>query len=41
VKGDYFLRLGLHDATGDQSGALEIPVDEVKLGVAGAGQTLP
>jgi VWFA-related protein len=41
VKGNYFLRLGLHDVAGDQVGALEIPVDEVRLGVAGAGQTLP
>jgi len=41
VKGNYFLRLGLHDVAGDQVGALEIPVDEVKLGIAGVGQTVP
>jgi len=37
VKGNYFLRLGVHDVTGDQIGALEIPVDQVKPGVAGQG----
>ncbi len=36
-KGNYFLRLGVHDLTGDQVGALEIPMDQVKPGVAGAG----
>ncbi len=40
VKGNYFLRLGVHDAIADHVGALEIPVDEIKPGIAGAGQTL-
>jgi hypothetical protein len=40
VKGNYFLRLGIRDESGDRVGALEIPIDAVKLGVAGAGQTL-
>jgi hypothetical protein len=33
VKGNFFLRLGVHDLTGDQVGALEIPVDQIKMGV--------
>ena len=33
AKGSFFLRLGVHDKTGDQVGALEIPVDEIKLGL--------
>ena len=37
VKGNYFLRLGVHDVGGDQVGALEIPVDQVQMGVAGPG----
>jgi hypothetical protein len=41
VKGNYFLRLGVHDVTGDQVGALEIPVDQVKPGVAGQGLQTP
>ncbi len=40
VKGNYFVRAGVHDVTADRVGALEIPVDEVKPGVAGLGQTL-
>jgi len=40
VKGNYFLRLGIRDESGDRVGALEIPIDAVKLGVAGAGQAL-
>jgi hypothetical protein len=40
VKGEYFLRLGVHDVAGDELGAMEIPVDQVKPGVAGAGQTV-
>jgi VWFA-related protein len=40
VKGNYFLRLGIRDAVGERVGAMQIPVDEIKLGVAGAGQTL-
>jgi len=31
VKGSYFLRLGVHNKEGNQVGALEIPVDQVKL----------
>jgi hypothetical protein len=38
VKGSFFLRLGVHDVTGDQVGALEIPVDQIKLGIAWAGR---
>ena len=37
VKGSFFLRLGVHDLTGDQVGALEIPVDQVQLAAAGVG----
>jgi len=35
VKGNYFLRFGVHDEMGDQVGALEIPADQIRLGVAG------
>ena len=41
VKGNYFLRLGVHDVPGDQIGALEIPVDQIHLGVAGAAFQKP
>jgi VWFA-related protein len=34
VKGNYFLRVGVHDVPSDHIGALEIPVDEVHPGVA-------
>ncbi len=34
VKGNFFLRLGVHDKEGDQVGALEIPVDQIRLDVA-------
>ena len=37
VKGNYFLRLGVHDEASDHIGALEIPVDQVRLGIAGKG----
>lgn len=37
VKGNYFLRVGVHDVASDRIGALEIPVDEVHAGVAGQG----
>jgi VWFA-related protein len=37
VKGNYFLRVGVHDVPSDHIGALEIPVDEVHPGVAGQG----
>jgi VWFA-related protein len=40
AKGNYFFRFGVHDALADRSGAMEIPVDDVKLGVAGPSQTL-
>jgi VWFA-related protein len=33
VKGNFFFRLGVHDKTGDQVGALEIPVDQIRLDV--------
>jgi hypothetical protein len=36
VKGNFFLRLGVHDKEGDQVGALEIPVDQIRLDVAAA-----
>jgi hypothetical protein len=41
MKGNFFLRLGVHDVTGGQVGALEIPVDQIKLGVAVAGMQTP
>ncbi len=31
VKGNYFLRLGIHDVQADKAGTLEIPVDRIKL----------
>jgi hypothetical protein len=33
--------MGVHDVAGDQMGALEIPVDQVQLGVAGRGLQTP
>ncbi len=36
VKGNFFLRLGVHDKEGDQVGALEIPVDQIRLDVPAA-----
>jgi VWFA-related protein len=36
VKGNFFLRLGVHDKVGDQVGALEIPVDQIRLDVPAA-----
>lgn len=41
AKGNYFLRLGVHDLASDRAGALEIPVDQIKLGVAGQGFQKP
>jgi VWFA-related protein len=41
VKGNYFLRIGVHDVDGDQIGAVEIPVDQIQLGVAGAAFRKP
>jgi len=40
VKGRYFIRVGIRDAAGDRVGAMEIPAEDVKPGVAGVGQTL-
>jgi len=40
TKGIYFLRFGVHDLNANRVGAMEIPVDQVKQGVAGAGQKL-
>lgn len=40
-KGNFFLRLGVHDKTGDQVGALEISVDEIKLDLPAAGPQTP
>jgi VWFA-related protein len=37
VKGNYFMRIGVHDVASDRIGALEIPVDEVHAGVSGRG----
>jgi VWFA-related protein len=31
VKGNFFMRLGVHDENGDQVGALEVPVDQIAL----------
>ncbi len=39
AKGNFFLRLGVHDKTGDQVGALEIPVDQIRLDVPAGPQT--
>jgi VWFA-related protein len=36
VKGNYFLRLGVHDKEGGQVGALEIPVDQIDRNVSAA-----
>jgi VWFA-related protein len=41
AKGNYFLRLGVRDVDGDHMGALEIPVDQIKPGVAGQGLSQP
>jgi VWFA-related protein len=35
AKGKHYLRLGIRDAAGDRVGAMEIPVEDVKPGVAG------
>jgi VWFA-related protein len=37
VKGNYFLRVGVHDVASDRIGALEIPVDEIHANSAGQG----
>jgi hypothetical protein len=36
AKGNFFLRLGVHDKESDQVGALEIPVDRINLNLASA-----
>ncbi len=41
AKGNFFLRLGVHDKEGDQVGALEIPVDQVRLDIASANAQTP
>jgi VWFA-related protein len=42
AKGNFFLRLGVRDLGDDKIGALEIPVDQIKLGVAeSAGPARP
>jgi VWFA-related protein len=41
VKGNYFLRVGVHDVPSDHIGALEIPVDEVHAAVAGQSPQTP
>jgi VWFA-related protein len=33
VKGSYFLRMGVYDVPGNKLGALEVPVDQIKLGL--------
>ena len=33
VKGNYFLRVGIHDLSSDRVGAVEIPVDQVQPNV--------
>ena len=40
AKGNYFLRIGVHDLGDDRMGALELAVDEVKPGNAGQVATL-
>ena len=37
VKGNYFLRLGVHDVTSDAVGAMEIPIDQIRPDVAVPG----
>lgn len=38
AKGNYFFRFGVHDIIADHSGALEVPVDNVQMGVLGPMQ---
>jgi VWFA-related protein len=33
VKGNYFLRIGVHDVSANKVGALEVPVDQIQLGL--------
>lgn len=37
VKGNYFLRLGVHDVNSDAVGAMEIPIDQIRENVAVPG----
>jgi hypothetical protein len=37
VKGNYFLRVGVHDVASDRIGALEIPVDQVRADLPSQG----
>ena len=30
LKGEFYLRIGVHDVTADQDGAVEVPVNSVK-----------
>jgi hypothetical protein len=30
LKGEFYLRIGVHDVTADRDGAVEVPVDSVK-----------
>jgi VWFA-related protein len=41
VKGNYFLRIGVHDVASDHIGGLEIPVEEIRDNVAGLGIQKP
>ena len=41
VKGNFFLRIGVHDMSGDRVGALEIPVDQIKPGLPQTAQVKP
>ena len=41
VKGNYFLRVGVHDVPSDHIGALEIPVDEIHPRAAGLNLPAP
>jgi len=41
VKGNYFLRIGVHDLGNDHVGALEIPVDAIRPRVAGEATAEP
>jgi VWFA-related protein len=41
VKGNYFLRVGVHDAASDHIGALEIPVDQIRAGLPGQSLLKP
>jgi len=41
VKGNYFLRVGVHDVASDHIGALELPVDEVRAGIPVQGMEKP